>query len=80
MPAPLRSVALLAMALTAASEFQSAVAQQMVDFNKPALIRGLLPSVVNIVSTMPGTPKAARARRPRPARTRGSGFVIDPSG
>jgi serine protease Do len=69
-----RSLTLLVMALTAALGSRSAAAQQTMDFNKAELIRGLLPSVVNITTTV------ATANASSPETLHGSGFVIDPSG
>jgi serine protease Do len=69
-----RSLTLLATALTAALGSRSAAAQQTMDFNKAELIRGLLPSVVNITTTV------ATANASSPETLHGSGFVIDPSG
>jgi serine protease Do len=68
------SLTLLAMALTAALGIQPAAAQQMMDFNKAELIRSLLPSVVNVTTTV------AMANASSPETLHGSGFVIDPSG
>jgi serine protease Do len=65
-----RSLTLLAMSLVAVLRFQPAAAQQTMDFNQPALIQNLLPSVVNITATRPVTPQ----------KLFGSGFIIDPSG
>jgi S1-C subfamily serine protease len=62
------------MALTAALGPHSAAAQQTMDFNKAELIRSLLPSVVNVTTTV------ATANASSPETLHGSGFVIDPSG
>jgi serine protease Do len=69
-----RSLTLLAMALTAALGPHLAAAQQTMDFNKAELIRSLLPSVVNVTTTV------ATANASSPETLHGSGFVIDPSG
>jgi serine protease Do len=69
-----RSLTLLAMALTAALGSEPAAAQQTMDFNKAELIRGLLPSVVNVTTTV------ATANASSPETLHGSGFVIDSSG
>jgi serine protease Do len=57
----------------------------MMDFNQSELIRGLLPSVVNITSTLPPGPQsgagsAVTAAAAQSQTLKGSGFVIDPSG
>jgi serine protease Do len=72
------SLTLLAMALTAALGSQPAAAQQTMDFKQTELIRSLLPTVVNIVSTVPAGSGAGAAATPQTLN--GSGFVIDPSG
>src|SRR5271165_5000991 len=77
MPAPIRFLALLAVALTAALGSQPAAAQGTMDFNQSDLIRSLLPSVVNVASTVQGSTQSGAAR---PQTSQGSGFVIDPSG
>ena len=79
-----RSVTLLAMALTAALGSQPVAAQQTTDFHQADLVRSLLPTVVNIVSTVPAAaPSGAGAGNSAaapPQTLNGSGFVIDPSG
>src|SRR5271165_2820007 len=77
MVAHCRYLALLAMALAAALGFQPAAAQGTMDFNQSDLIRSLLPSVVNVASTVQGSTQSGAAR---PQTSQGSGFVIDPSG
>jgi serine protease Do len=69
-----RSLTLVAMALIAELGLRPAAAQQTMDFNKAELIRGLLPSVVNVTTTV------ATANASSPETLHGSGFVIDPSG
>jgi len=78
MKAYIHPLPLSAIALTAALGAQPAAAQQTADFNKSELIRSLLPSVVSILSTMPGNTQGGAGAASR--TDRGSGFVIDPSG
>jgi serine protease Do len=75
----------LAIALTAALGCQPVAAQETMDLNKSELIRSLLPSVVNITSTVPGGTQSAagsvaNAAAAQPQTLRGSGFVIDRGG
>ena len=56
---------------------------QMMAPSEAQLIRGLLPTVVNITSFVTDTASAgttANARSDRPDTLRGSGFIVDPSG
>jgi len=85
MRAPTRCIGLLAVGLIAALGSQPASAQQTMDDHEAQLIRGLLPSVVNITSTVAAVPQsgagsAANAAAASPQTFRGSGFVIDKSG
>ena len=85
MEAHIRSFTLLAMALTVALGTQPATAQQTMDFHRSELIRSLLPTVVNITSTVPASAPGshgpvANVAASQPQSLAGSGFIIDPSG
>jgi serine protease Do len=80
-----RFLTLLPTSLIAALASQPVAAQQMMEFNESELIRSLLPSVVNITATLPGSTQsgagsATNAAAAQPQTEKGSGFVIDPSG
>ncbi len=81
MKAHTRCLTPLTLAVASVLGFQPAAADEMIDYRDPDLIiKRLLPSVVSIVSTMPGsTPDGADAATGSHTE-RGSGFVIDPSG
>jgi hypothetical protein len=55
MESHVRSPTFLAMTLAAALASEPAAAQQAMTYNEPEMIGRLLPSVVSIVSTMPGS-------------------------
>jgi uncharacterized BrkB/YihY/UPF0761 family membrane protein len=82
MKANILSLAPLAMALTAALGSQPVAAQQTTDFNQSELIRSLLPSAVNILSTVATTAlgSAGSVAASSSQTVSGSGVVIDPSG
>ena len=85
MKAHIRWLTLLAIALAAALASRLAAAQQTTDLNPSALIRSLLPTVVNITAavaanTQTGAGPVANADVPHAPPVHGSGFVIDPSG
>lgn len=85
MKAHSRSLTLLAVALAAALGSRQAAAQQAMEVSQSELVRSLLPTVVNITSTMAadtqsGAAPAATAGASRAKPLTGSGFVIDPSG
>jgi len=79
MKAHIRSLTPLAMAVAAALGSQPAAADDMINYSEPDLIARLLPSVVSIVSTIPGSAQGGAAATGSHT-DRGSGFVIDPSG
>jgi serine protease Do len=80
MESHVRSLTLLAMTLTAALASQPAAAVQTMNYSEPDLIGRLLPSVVAILATGPGSTQGGAGAATRPNTERGSGFVIDPSG
>jgi serine protease Do len=85
MKAHIRSLTLLAIALAAGLGSRQAAAQQAMEASQSELIRTLLPTVVNIIATVPantqsGTEPTANADASRAKPLFGSGFVIDPSG
>jgi serine protease Do len=85
MQAHIRSLTLLLIALAAALGSRPAAAQQAMEVSQSELIRSLLPTVVNITSTMAPNPQggagpAANADASPARPLSGSGFVIDPSG
>jgi serine protease Do len=85
MPARIRSLMLLAMALTAALRSSPSAAQDTMNVSQSALIRGLLPTVVSITSTVAantsgGAGPVADATTSEPQTLNGSGFVIDRGG
>ena len=80
MESHVRSLTFRAMALTAALAFQPAAADQTMNYSEPDLIGRLLPSVVSIVSTLPGSTQDGVAVATGSHTERGSGFVIDASG
>jgi serine protease Do len=85
MTAHIRPLTLLAIVLTATLGSRQAAAQQTMEVSQSELIRTLLPTVVNITSTVAATTQsgvapAANADASRSKPLFGSGFVIDPSG
>jgi serine protease Do len=80
MKAHMRSLTPLAIAVAAVLGFQPAAAEEMIEYHDPDLIKRLLPSVVSIVSTMPGSKQGGAGAATGSHIQRGSGFVIDPSG
>jgi serine protease Do len=80
MESHVRSLTFLAVALTAALASRVAAADQTMNYSEPDLIGGVLPSVVAIVSTMPGSGQGGAGAATGSHTERGSGFVIDPSG
>jgi serine protease Do len=70
----------LAMAVAAALGSQPAAAEQTMNYSEPDLLGRVLPSVVAITSTMPGSGQGGTGAATGPQTDRGSGFVIDPSG
>jgi serine protease Do len=80
-----RSLTPVAMSLMAVLGCKPVAAQEAMDFNQAALIRSLLPSVVNITSTLPGVAQSnagseVDAAAAQSQTLKGSGFIIDPSG
>jgi serine protease Do len=80
MTAHVRSLPILAIACAVALGSQPAAAQQSMHYSEPDLIDRVLPSVVAIVSTMPGSEQGSAGAATGSHTERGSGFVIDPSG
>lgn len=80
MTAHIRSLTPLAVAVAAALGSQPAAAEQSMTYSEPDLIARLLPSVVSIVSTMPGSAQGGAGAAIGSHTDRGSGFIIDPSG
>jgi serine protease Do len=85
MTAHIRPLTFFAIALIAALGSHHAAAQQAMEVSQSELIRGLLPTVVSITSTVAATTQkaadpAANADASRAKPLFGSGFVIDPSG
>jgi serine protease Do len=78
--AHIRSVPSLAMAVVAALGCQPGAAEQTMNYSEPDLIGRVLPSVVAIVATEPGSAQGGAGTVTGPHTERGSGFVIDPSG
>jgi serine protease Do len=70
----------LAIAVAATLGSQPAAADQMMNYSEPDLIGRVLPSVVAIVSTMPGSGQGGAGAATGSHTDRGSGFVIDSSG
>jgi serine protease Do len=76
----IRFLMLLAIAVAAALGARPASAEQTMNYSEPDLIGRVLPSVVAIVSTLPGSGQAEAGGATGSHTDRGSGFVIDPSG
>ena len=70
----------LTIAVAAALGSQPAAAEQTMNYSEPDLIGRVLPSVVAIVSTMPGSGQGGAGAATGSHTDQGSGFVIDPSG